>query len=191
MFSFFKKQSILKRVLVTLSVLLCLSAALVFTGCSTDPDDSENLNGTWIYSSPGYSSSIKINSSAKTIVYEENYEGDIVNSPDYAAVNGVLIVKFTKYWETNWEMIDPEGDFEDINNWTSTTAETDANNGKFGAVYWRDLKAGSVRMADAYTNAGFTHVILADLATAQTSFTLERAGEYVDWSITGTYTKTN
>jgi len=124
-----------------------------------------------------------------TIVYEENYEGDIVNFPDYTAPNGVLIFKFTKYWETNWEMIDPNGDFEDMNNWTSTTEETDKHNGKFGAVYWRDLKVGSVRMADAYS--GFTHVILPDIATAHTNFTLERTGEYVDWSITGTYTKTN
>jgi len=182
-------KSILKRSVIALTVLFCMSAVLVFTGCSTDPEESGDLHGTWIFSTPGYSSFIKIDSSARTIVYEENYEGNIVNFPDYAAPNGVLIIEFTKYWETNWDMIDLEGDFEDMNNWTSTTEETDKYNGEFGAIYWRDLKEGSVRMADAYS--GLTHVIISDITAAHTNFSPERTGEYVDWSITSTYTKTN
>jgi len=153
------------------SFVLLLLANFLFLGC-TEPENIGNLNGTWY---DGYSY-VTINTSAKTIEYENNYEGEITNTPNYEAVNGVLIIRITKYWEA------------DYSNWPEVVyTETTANNNKYCALYWSSLKPHSVHMADAYE--GLTHTIKATIEDANTAFTLDNAGNYVDWSITGAYNK--
>ena len=174
-----KASSTLRRFFaLSAFVLIALSALLVFSGCPPEPRPpepqtyTESLNGVWVDS---FGSKFTINSSAKTIACD-NYEGTIVNNPKYTAANGVLIIKFTKYWEADWS------DYPDV-----TYTENTTNINKFGALYWIELETGSVKMADAYT--GYAHTIFDTLAEAQTNFTLDRMSNYIDWSITSPYTK--
>jgi len=153
-------------------LLMILPLAGCSQGGSSAADVTGNLNGTW---KDSYST-VTINSSAKTIKYLNNYEGTIENSPDYTASNGVLIIKFTKYWEGDYDS------YPDI-----TYNETTDNNEKYGALYWKNLTADSVYMADAYN--GLTHAMFAALAEAQANFTMDKAGNYIDWSILAPYKK--
>ncbi|MDR0443758.1 MAG: hypothetical protein LBH44_10150 [Treponema sp.] len=134
-----------------------------------DDADTGNLNGTWSNVYEDWITTIKINTSAKSIEYIGAYKGTIANSPDFSAANGVLIIQFTKYWE--WDSLDENPD----------------KAGKYGALYWRDLKPDSVYMADAYT--GFAHTMFEKYSDAEAAFTPDNAGDYVDWSIVGIYTK--
>jgi hypothetical protein len=154
---------------------------LLLTGCPR-PLPTANLNGEW---KDSYGTIITINTSARTIKYmldatNLSYEGQIVNSSDFTAENGVLIIKFTKYYDTTYDTSPPF-------NMTSHTENT-ANKGKFGALYWRDLTSISVYMADAYN--GTTHVMYTTLNDAQTNFTMDKASNYINWSYTSPYTKT-
>lgn len=156
-------------------IFFALFAVILLLGCQID-DDTGNLHGTWInvYDPGGeneFTTTIIINSSAKTIEYADSYEGEIINSPDFSAVNGVLIIKFTKYCDF---MYPPP-------------ISTHSNVNKFGALYWRELTIGSVLMADAYD--GLDHLIFDTIEEAQTAFTIDKANNYVDWSYVGTYTK--
>ena len=163
------------------AVFLLIALTLLFMGCSdgnspNGASDSVSLNGTW----NDDWGTMKINTSANTIEYVGNNEGKIVNSPNYSAVNGVLIIEFTKYIEM------------DYSNWPEvTSAENPDNIGKFGALYWRDLKSDSVYMAEAWAmgSGGYEHVMYETIEEARAAFTMDKAGEYVDWSILGIYTK--
>ena len=173
MFSFQRMKTHPKKTVFSVFVLfICLA----FASCSSDADDSGNLNGKWTFISGAYSYSITVNASEQTIVYENSYEGQIANSPDYGAVNGVLIIKFTKYVEADYS------NYPDV-----TYNETNAYNGKFGALYWNELKAHSVKMADAYE--GYSHAMYSTFEEALANFTMNKAGSYVDWSITAPLSK--
>ena len=156
------------RSVFALFVLFYLPAALLLVGCKQEP--VVNLNGTWSYvntSNPTYNYDVIINTSAKTIVYTGNYEGQIANSPDYTAANGVLIVKFTKYAD-----------------WGSAPSATHDNVGKFGALYWTEQTVSSVKLADAY-NADYSLAAFDTLAAAQSAFepAADKVGTYVSsWS---------
>ena len=152
-------------------VILALVASFLFLGC-TDPDDIGNLNGTWL----SYDSYI-INTSTNKIEYAGNYKADIVNSPNYEATSGVLIIKFTWYYETIYDSTPPYN--------VISEGETQAYNGKYGAVYWRNLTPGSVEMANAYSS--MMHIMFNNLSDAQTNFTLDKTGDYI--SMWGSYTK--
>ena len=82
----------------------------------------------------------------------------------------MLIIQFTKYAD-----------------WGDEPATEHNNVNKFGALYWRELKLNSVRLADAYI--GFDHAIFTTLEEAQENFTIDKIGNYVDWSIIGLYKK--
>jgi hypothetical protein len=168
MFSFLKNKPFLKKAAI-LTLALFLSAGLLFVSCA-DNESSGNLNGTW---DDGYSPVI-INSSAKTIVYTDSYEGNIVNSPGYTASSGVLIIQFTKYAD-----------------WGGPAPSTShANVGKYGALYWTELTASSVRLADAFDKT-YARVMFDTLAEANAAFTpaADKVGNYIDWSITAPHTK--
>ena len=155
------------RSVFALAVMFCLSTAFLFTGCNTDDDTAGNLNGTWDYINPTYNYYVAINTSAKTIVYQNSYEGTIENSPDYTATDGVLIIKFTKYAD-----------------WGDTPSTSHTNVGKYGAMYWTEQTVTSVKLADAY-DSSFNHVIFNTLPEAQEAFTpaADKVGNYVSsWS---------
>ncbi|MCL2214542.1 MAG: hypothetical protein FWC06_04950 [Treponema sp.] len=156
---------------VYLTVIVLLTGFL-FLGCG-DPNTSINLNGTWSSDFDSY----KIDTSAKKIEYVGNYKADIVNSPDYEVNNGILIVKFTWYWEIiydeGWNVVSEE--------------ETTAYNEKFGAVYWKDLATNSVKMGDAYDTTTWEHAMYDTLEEAQMNFTIDKTGDYI--GMWGSYTK--
>jgi hypothetical protein len=173
-----------RRGVFALFVMFCLSATFLLTGCGNGTTNSNNvdvsINGTW---NDAYNSNVTINIAAKTIVYKDNYEGTIENSPDFKAANGVLIIKFTKYWDA---------DYTHYPNVTYT--ETTANNGKFGAMYWTGLTDKSVSLADAYLETApytYEHTMFNTFADAQTAFTpaADKVSIYVDWSNTSPYTR--
>ena len=166
-----------------LAVPLCLITAFLFLGCPMEGSSgggggnntiTGNLVNTWEYVyDPGganeFITTIKITKT--TITYEGNYTGTIVNPPNLTTQSGVLIIQFTKY----------------ANNYDGNPVTTHANVGKYGALYWKDLSANSVYMADAYE--GSTHTMFSNLQEAKTNFTLDNVGDYIDWSITSPYTK--
>ena len=169
------RQKITRNVF-TLFALFCLSAFLLLAGCSTEPDEG-NLHGTWVNvfrdpagELPDFITTIKINTSIMTIEYVGDYEGTIINNPDFSAVNGVIIIRFTKY-----------GD------WGEEPTLEHENVGKYGALYWRDLGLNSVRMADAFI--GFDRAMFNTIGEAQINFTMDKASDYIDWSIIGIYTR--
>jgi len=170
---FFKKEAFFKKA-AFLTFALFLSAGLMFVSCS-DKENSGNLNGDW---DDGWGYQMKIDASARTIVYTSNYEATIENSPDYTASSGALIIKFTRY----------------ATNYDGNPVATHVNVGKYGAVYWTELTAGSVKLADAYDKTPppyGSHAIRASLPIAQTDFLppADKVGNYVDWSIVSPYTK--
>jgi len=167
MFSFSRMKDHYKK-----AAVLVLFTALLFASCSSDVDSSGNLIGTWY---DGYAHAT-IDASTMTIKYENSYEGEIINSPDFTSAKGVLIIKFTKYWI---------GDYSSYPNVTYT--QTAIYNGQFGALYWNELKSGSVKMADAYE--AYTHVMFNNIQDAMTNFTMDKAGNYVDWSILAPFQK--
>jgi len=165
-----------KRFVFTALVLVLLSAFLV----SCDKEPKANLNGTWNYTSGNYSYDIKINTTAKTIEYGTNYKGNIVNSPNYEDASGVIIIEFTYYYET---VYGGPPEYAVI-----SSGETTKYNGKYGAMYWKDLTLDSVYLADAYESS--THAMRDSLAQAQADFTLSKVGNYINWSYISPYTKT-
>ena len=173
MFSYFSQVKTKgKNFLFAVLVLVLLTA--IMGGCKTDADDSGNLNGTWL----AYDSYI-INATTSTIEHVGNYKAEIVNSPNYEAASGVLIIKFTWYYETvyNWE---PPYDI------ISEGERTDYID-QYGAVYWKNLKAGSVQMGDAYDMTTWEPAMYDTLPAAETNFTFDRYGDYISqW---GAYTK--
>ena len=160
------------------AVILFIALTLLFMGCSHNGSPSKgqtnnvSLNGMW---NDDYGT-IKINASANTFEYVGNNKGKIVNSPNYSEVNGVLIIEFTEYFEL---------DYSDWPNVTST--ENPDNIGKFGALYWRELNSDSVYMSEAWVS--YAHVMFETIEEAKTAFTMDKASDYVDWSILAPYTK--
>ena len=141
-----------------LFAVLCFSAVLLFTGCDTKPDDEPGiLTGIWT------DEWVNVIISDSTIKYGDSYEGNIVNSPDLKAKNGILIIKFTDYvdvWGTG-EVVP-----ENIN--------------KYGALYWTNLTDKSVNMSDAGTGgmSDYEHTMFETKAEAEAEFTLDKAGVY-------------
>jgi hypothetical protein len=166
-FSFLRARK--TRMIVVL--LACAALALGMLGCKTEADeDTGNLVGTW--KSPGEWGMTYVIAAGAIQAPDSGYEGRIENTPDLTASNGVLIIKFTKYAAS----------------YGGTPSDTHANVGKYGALYWKDLTADSVSLADAY-NKDYTHSMKSSLSDAQTAFALGNMGDYIDWSITTPYQK--
>ena len=159
-----------------MSVLVFLWTVLLVTGCSSNGTEPGHLDGVWInvfrmQGEPDFITEIRIDAEAQTILYVDSYEGTIVNSPDWTAAHGVLIIEFTRY--NDFMEPPPRSDHPNV--------------GKFGALYWRDLSRGSVFMADAYI--GFDPALFDTIQEAQTNFTLHNVETFIPWGITGLYTK--
>ena len=144
-------------------IALVMLASFVFTACQEPEADSASLTGTW---SDGWSEIIITNS---TVIFENSYEGEIKNTPNLTAVNSVLIIKFTKYWDANYD------NYPDVT-YTLNTAKQ----GKYGALYWANLKSKSVNMSDAGTGGmdNYVHTMFDTFEEAQGEFTLDKAGNY-------------
>ena len=186
MFSFNSlRRNWARSVFVLLAVVL--STALLFTGCKTDEDDPPPgaLHGTWHYINTydeNHNYDIVINTKTKTIEYTGSWGGKIKNSPNYDATEGVIIIEFTWYYETIYDSNYPYGIISE--------GETEAYNGKFGALYWNERTDASVKFADAY-DAYWNHAMFDTLAEAQADFTWDKNTTYVSmgWDGIGTLTK--
>jgi len=153
-------------------IALVMLTSFILTGCQEPEDDFGNLNGTWL----SYDSYI-ISASTNEIEHVGNYKADIVNFPDYKAKSGVLIIKFTWYFETiydeSWKVV--------------SSGETTKYNEKYGAVYWNNLKSKSVKIANAYDTVTWAHAMFDNLTDAQTNFTIDKTDDYI--SMWGAYKK--
>lgn len=155
-----------KRFLVIGFVLLAL--VTVIAGCSSDTSDSGNLNGVWVSAYDKYT----VDVSAKTVMYGDDFGsycvGAIENSPNYEADHGVLIVNFSSLalYGTDYSDLLLPG---------------------YGAVYWSELKAGSVKMATALDLITYAPVIFGTIDEAKANFTFDKVNDYI--GMWGTYTK--
>jgi hypothetical protein len=153
----------------------CVAAAIVvFVGCKDEPDEKDNLIGTWTDATGGDGYTI----SAKTLTYngyadqehnppyyDTNFEGKIVNDPNLEGKNGVIIIEYTKkpidgVWENN-----------------VCTGPAAPLEGNFIAIYWKNLTAGSVDMAGAIAT-DYSNPATVTLQEAKTKFTIETANIY-------------
>jgi len=149
-----------------LAVVLCLSTALLITGCNQEPD-SENIGfvpvGEWI---DDYGSGYKITISSleyytadtewKEITYPgENIEGDIKEAIDFSSDAGVLIVQVT----------------------TSSTLE---QAGKFIGVYYKDYTESHVFLANAIDES-YALIVKNTLDEAKNTFTVDNVGTHVTY----------
>jgi hypothetical protein len=147
--------------------------ALLLAGCGEE-DSAGNLVGHWQNIADDYTTNIRI--TANTVVYEGNYEAEIANEPNFEAEYGVIIVKFTKYWTS------------DYTNYPEVTTFEDAEKvGLYSALYWKELTDSTVMMADAYT--GNNHEIVDGLQEALETFPNVAADAYVNWSYVSPYNK--
>ncbi|MDR2403451.1 MAG: hypothetical protein LBD78_05430 [Spirochaetaceae bacterium] len=168
--------SLRKKMIPLFITVFLFTLTALLPGCKHEPDEKGSLAGVWknVYHDPtgeypDYVTEITI--TGNTVVYQGSYEAEIVNTPNFEAPYGVLIIKFTKY----------------ATNYDGNPVTTHANVGKYGALYWKDLTVSLVYLADAYT--GYTHRMFTNLQAAQMAFTDEKVGDYVDWSITSPYNK--
>jgi hypothetical protein len=178
------------RLAVSLVLALGLVVgALSLVGCGEEEDETGNLVGTWknIYDPGGPSEYITtIHITDNTVVYENNYEGTIENDPNFDAEYGVLIIKFTKYLTPDYS------NYPEVEYTKDPTKE-----GKYAALYWKDLFSSSVLLADAYdtssadpkTGTGAVHKIVDDIVTAKATFTNDVVSNFVTWSGVTPYNK--
>jgi len=146
-----------------LAVMLCLSTALLFTGCNTEPDP-ETVDtgfipvGEWTDS---FGSGYKITASSLeyyTAYYSEEYPGEnikgsIKKAVDFSKGAGVLIVQIT----------------------TSTTTGQES---KFIGVYYKDYTASHVFLANAI-DGSYALILKGTLAEAQATFTVDNVETHV------------
>jgi hypothetical protein len=172
------KNHALRRAVSLVLVLGLIAGALSLAGCKAE-DDTGNLVGYWqnIYAEGTDSEFItNIRITATTVEYEGSYKATIENEPGFEAAYGVLIIKFTEYLA------------HDYSNYPEVTTSPDPTKvDKYAALYWKDLTASTVNLADAYI--GSDHQIVDDLETARSTFTNDNAHNFVDWSGVSPYNK--
>jgi hypothetical protein len=138
-------------------------------GCDTDGDDGGNLIGTW------YGTGTPVDSyiiSGDSITYDDGSDGmygmsfaaDIVQYSDFEDDSGVLIIEFTKN-------------------------PNEGGSKNFNAVYWRNLSADQVELANAAAKASPWDSSVDTLEEAETKFTKDDADDFVDWSQVAPYRK--
>jgi hypothetical protein len=139
-------------------------AALVFAGCSTDSSfsDDHKLNaklvGTWKFTYDGGVDTYVINAQSgggggtiSHVVEYGPYTATIEFVYNFSETSGCLIIEYT------------DG----------------ANDGRYSAVYFKDLKSNSVLLGDAYTVADYNiDVTVATLNEAKEKFTPANADKW-------------
>jgi len=153
--------------------IMCLSAALLFTGCKMDPgSEHENTSfipaGEW---ADEFGSGYKITASSLeyyTAYYSEEYPGeniigDIKEAVDFSHNAGVILVQII----------------------TSTTL---GQAGKFIGVYYKDYTNSHVFLANAIDDASYNLIVKNTLAEAKNTFTVDNVDTHVTYWGSG-YTK--
>ena len=169
------------KYLTTLFVLLCLPAALVFTGCKIDgPNDpvyglDSNLIGTWVSE---FDESYAI--TAASLVYDDGFgrgfAGTIRHVSRFTGNTGVIIIEYEAGREQTYPIYN--SDWEIIGH--------NKHRGNFAGIYYENLKPGiSVEMGNAVNLEDFSGAEETTLETAKAAFTSGRKGDYI--GIMGVY----
>jgi len=150
-----------------LTVMFCLSTALLFTGCKPEPE-SENTGfipaGEW---ADDYGSGYNITKSFLeyyTAYFSEEYPGEnikgsIKEAKDFSKNAGVLLVQIT-------------------------TSTTEGQAGKFIGVYYKDYTNSHVFLANAIDEA-YALIVKNTLAEAKNTFTVDNVETHVTYWGTG------
>jgi len=161
----FRRRSIvmfLSRRAFALSVLLCLSLALLFTGCSTDGDGgggvglSSDLIGRWASTGSWGTDGYSIDTKKASYFYDDStmYAGTIRHVENFTDSAGVIIIEYDK--------------------------EYDNPDGNFIGIYFKNLTPGvSVQMGIATLYPATTEE--ATLNAAVAAFTLGNEGKYMSY----------
>jgi hypothetical protein len=150
----------------TVFVFLVISFALA--ACSQEPDDSGVLTGTW-----KFDGAVTYIITPTTIEYIDNYKADIISHSNFEDASGSLVIQFTDYTKYNYV------------NFPEVTSEPDtAMIGKYSGVYWKDLKAASVFLADPWqgTWPDNLHVTANNETEAREKFAPEKYADYGLWA---------
>jgi len=167
-----------------LCVLACLFAALLFTGCKTEPDEdfsyelNENLIGIWRST---YDDAYTITATHLSYGYGADtisYAGTIRHATAFSSTAGVIIFEYdAAHKPAYYEGYDPVT-YEPI-------GDPLPLKGNFIAVYYQDLISGtSVKMGTAYAEGGAEE---PTLSAAIQAFTVHKEGDYMGYY--GTYLK--
>jgi len=157
--SLFRKIS---GVLMSLIAMFCLSTALLFTGCNTEPDPVDTAfipAGEWADSFGG---SYTITNTGVTFDDGFGYgdfTGTISGVSDFSANSGVLIIKIT----------------------SSTVGYTVD---KFTGVYYKDYTASHVFLANAIDES-YAPIEKNTFDEAKNTFTVDNVGTHVTYWGTG------
>ncbi|MDR1399242.1 MAG: hypothetical protein LBJ41_04905 [Treponema sp.] len=150
--------------------------ALGFMGCDTGNEETGILTGIWSSGTDGYviTTTTLEYKGYKDATHPEwsdySFTGTIKNNPDFTQKAGVIIVEYTDkpiYGTYN-------NDYTEL---TSGAAPTNS----FMGIYWRDLTANSVLLANAYDQTD-QETEQATLVAANTKFTLANADTLVTWA---------
>jgi hypothetical protein len=149
------------RKVFALTVLLCLSTALLFTGCNPDPESKDASFipvGEWTAQWDGYIIT------STSVEYGE-LKGAIEKAIDFSNDAGVLIIKITE----------SSGDF---------------TVGKYTGVYYSEYTAASIKLANVWledSNGDWYPLEVDSLSAATSLFSVDNVGNHV--SYWGVYTK--
>ena len=158
------------RKLFALAVVFCLSTALLFTGCGTEPvtEDTGFIPlGEW---ADDYGSGYNITASSLeyytadtewegTTYPGENLKGGIKEAVDFSSNAGVLLVQIT-------------------------TSATEGQTGKFIGVYYKDYTASHIFLANAIDET-YALIVKDTLAEAKKTFTVDNVETHVTYWGTG------
>ena len=163
----------LSRKFLVLCVLVCLSAAFLFTGCSAGNGEVENTGfipvGLWAtdfdrYDITGGSLDYLMDNSSWN---PENdlLQGQIVRAVDFSGNSGVLIIRVNR-----------------------ASGPLIANTvGRYTGVYYRDYSGSSIRLANAVDLTDWSPIEASSISAAETLFTLDNSHLHVDWSFVTPY----
>jgi hypothetical protein len=162
-----------------LSVVLLITGALLFSACDlygvvggTEANVPGSLpfllRGKWAYIQPGNSvpaelytitdTTIEYGYGGGSSVYD--FSGTVEFVSNYSAGSGVIIVKYDPAKKPRYPLY---------------------NGGGFGAVYYRNLQAGSIQLANAINLSDMSAPDTAALDEAVEKFTRTAMNAYVDW----------
>jgi len=154
LFSFFARN------IFAPAVLFCLSTALLFTGCKTEPDSADTgfvPVGEWTAEWDSYTIT-------NASVEYGDLKGDIEKAVDFSANAGVLIIKITA----------SSGDF---------------TVGKYTGIYYSEYTSTSINLANVWLEGsdGWYPLEADSLSAAVSLFNVDNVGDHV--SLWGGYTK--
>jgi hypothetical protein len=166
---FSRRRGVFARKALPFFLALCfVTGAALFSGCAMDGGDGGgSIYGSW-KSSFGETWTI-----TPVTVTGDAYAGTIVNNPDFGASAGVIIIKYTtkpQYY-----------DFDSNPPYDVTGGPYDPP-GDYYAIYWKELTAASVEIANAWDITDFSYNGAPETKTleeAEKKFTLDNVALYV------------